>query len=550
MKWIKEKADYIYFITLLICCYKFTYHLYSYLDISLVDEHAYLWEGVTHKMDIEYAPIYALWYYFLSFFTKNNIDLMFLNFSVLTILFTLTTFLCLRKLRINPALSFYLSFLMLICQFNLSMAPKVVILMNLLQLLILALSARIRNVELRNIFIAFFLFIAYYIRAEYKIGFFLFFIYILINYAYNFYKGRKLQNPVAFVILVVALIMISLFVGFPFKNQSGKEFLAFGSSFALNYVKWHHLPDNPWTSWFYLVREAFGNVTSPMQAMIANPELFFMHVFSNLRNYSWIFLHHITQVFIPWQFLTQSVFSAILFVLLIAGSVLFYFKNYRLNFRISSMKEKIKRFSFPLFICLILIIPNMISIMIITTRYHYISLELPVFTVLIALCASVVTVSKNDEIIHPSKLIFALYISFIVILLTPFPSQNKLLAAAFKDRINVKIAEKINALPLNGKKINSLNCDLIIFTKYPAENTHYVLKSIGFNNVVKETPFNDYLKEHHFNFIGVDDDILNSRGYKNDPQWQHFITDYNSYGFVKMQPDSNYYYLVSKELLK
>src|SRR4051812_5000351 len=118
MKWIKEKADYIYFVALLICCYKFTFHLYSYLDISLVDEHTYLRDGIMRKMDIEYAPLYALWYYFLSFFSKNNIDLMFLNFFLLTVLFPLATFLCLRKLRINPALSFFLSFLMLICDFN------------------------------------------------------------------------------------------------------------------------------------------------------------------------------------------------------------------------------------------------------------------------------------------------------------------------------------------------------------------------------------------------------------------------------------------------
>lgn len=56
MKNIKVNPNYIYIVALLICYFKLTYNADAIFDISLVDEHGYLLNGIKHKLAVEYAP--------------------------------------------------------------------------------------------------------------------------------------------------------------------------------------------------------------------------------------------------------------------------------------------------------------------------------------------------------------------------------------------------------------------------------------------------------------------------------------------------------------
>lgn len=550
MKNIKVNPNYIYIVALLICYFKLIYNADAIFDISLVDEHGYLLNGIKHKLAVEYAPLYSLWYYILCLFSVDNIQVMFLNFKLLTILFPLFIYWFLRKLKLDPALTFLLSFLLLISRLNFPIAPKVTTFMNIFQVIILYISTKKDDKELRNIFIAFWLFISYYIRPEYKISFFLFFLYLILNYVYQFYKGKTVKRIMQFSFLIIAFILLSFFVGFPFSNQSGKQLLAFGQHFSTHYITWNNLQENPFTNYTYILEDAFGKISSPLQALFSNPALFMKHVLWNVRDYVWIFIHLIGSTFFPFQFFSQSIFTCISFVLFIAGLVLYYFQYYKLQFEKDIIKRKISEYGFILFVAILLIIPNIISVLIVAPRYHYISLQLPVFTVLIVIAIDVFSASKNKLESKVKSILLPLFFSIIAVVLTPLPTQNELLIEAFGKRLNLVVVKELKDLHLNNNNtINSLNCDLIMFAYNNVDNTHYIVKQVGENNVVRNLNWNKFLKNYKCNFICVNQDILNFKSYKDDAEWQQFLVDYSSFGFVKIQTGSGSYYLIKKELL-
>lgn len=550
MKWGKKAENLIFFAILLIACLKMTYGLYDALDINLVDEHGYLLAGIKKKVYLEYSPLYSLWYYFLSFFSENNITLMFLNFKVLSILFPCAMYWLLIKLGVEPFFSLLLSFLLLYSGFNLPMSPKVTMFMNFFQIAILWLSASKLNKETRNIWIALVLFVSYYVRPEYRLAFLLFFVYMLIRYVYYWRKGIKPEKIWMFVLLLILITGISVFVGFPFKNQSGKEMLAFGSSFALNYVKWHHMNINPWSDWFHIMNKSFGKVSSISEALMANPALFFRHMFSNIKDYAWIFIYKLIPTFIPVSLIGQSVFSAVLFFLVAVGTICFYLMNYKLNTKKELVIQQIKRYDLVLFLSMILLIPNVISIILITTRYHYITLQLPVFATLLAVFGMILSAKKNTARFGNKPFFLEICLGFFLILLTPLPAQNSLLKECFKDKNNLAIVKQLDDLKLNDKDtIRSLNCDLMIFTKYRSQNTSYFDKFIGFNNVILNINFYRFLDDHRFNLIQVDGHIKNQSDYKKDREWQEFQVKYDSFGFRKVIIDTGSYYLVKKDIV-
>ena len=106
----------------------FTKDIELWIDIGIGDEAKYLGDGVnffTTMPDPSWGPLYSLWYYFLSLFSTDNINLYYLNYKLMTILPCIALYLFLLKMKVTPALSFYFSFALLISMINLPTWPKV-----------------------------------------------------------------------------------------------------------------------------------------------------------------------------------------------------------------------------------------------------------------------------------------------------------------------------------------------------------------------------------------------------------------------------------------
>jgi hypothetical protein len=97
------------------------------IDITLSDEILYLHGGVTLLERgfprPQWAPLYSVWYFLLSFFTPNNLWLYYFNSITLTSLTPVLLYIALRRLEVSLIISFLISGLYLLSFSNLGVAP-------------------------------------------------------------------------------------------------------------------------------------------------------------------------------------------------------------------------------------------------------------------------------------------------------------------------------------------------------------------------------------------------------------------------------------------
>lgn len=535
------KYDLFFLAALLLCCFKLLFGFENTFDIPLDDDIMYLGNGVTHQLSVEYAPLYSLLFYMLKPFFVKNLDLLFFIYKLLTYCYVFMIYSLLRNFKLEPLIAFVFSVIVLLCQLNMPLTPKVVILMNCMQLIILYVAYRKSNNELRDIIIFLLLFVSYYIRPEYKVSLFLFFVYFVIKYAVAFYKGNFPQKWSLLVFLFVFVAIVSLKVGFPFQNHSGKELLAFEQHFSLNYVKWNNLSESPFTNSHYFLLKVFGDVKSPIEAMFANPTMFFTHIITNVKNYLWIFLHIIIPAFLPINIVIKSLLNIILFFCFTAVFLLWYLNNYQ--FTVSAATQKLKRYFFMLFILVLLVVPNVISILLIAPRYHYVAMQIPIFIVVFSVLIAMffkARVKQKNNLIRNAASFAAIVFALIAV---PVAEKNNFMAIYINKRPNYQKVQDINSLPISiNKKIHPINCDLLLFSKYKYGNKHI-------NYIDRKNNFYDFLKENDINLIDVNDAVSEIKTYKEDKNWQNFLIKYQDYGFEKVVVNKSVF-LVKRELLK
>ena len=82
----------------------FTRDLELWIDIGIGDEAKYLGDGVNFlrtRPDASWGPLYSLWYYSLSLFSTDNINLYYLNYKLMTILPCIALYLFLLKMKVT-----------------------------------------------------------------------------------------------------------------------------------------------------------------------------------------------------------------------------------------------------------------------------------------------------------------------------------------------------------------------------------------------------------------------------------------------------------------
>ncbi|MGC8660517.1 MAG: hypothetical protein ACP5U1_15735, partial [Desulfomonilaceae bacterium] len=106
----------------------YTFRIEQFMDIALYDESVYLHSGISVPNGFpsaEYAPLYALWYYFLSFLDHDTIKLYYLNYKVMTVLPAVLIFVVLRVNSVSRTVSFFCSCGFLLSAANFATVPKV-----------------------------------------------------------------------------------------------------------------------------------------------------------------------------------------------------------------------------------------------------------------------------------------------------------------------------------------------------------------------------------------------------------------------------------------
>ncbi|MEX1015061.1 MAG: hypothetical protein WDZ80_07960, partial [Candidatus Paceibacterota bacterium] len=448
----KIKNDLLVVLILLFSGWKYTYGLKDFLDIYLYDESYYLYTGV--KLTSLGLPVadgglfYSIWYYSLSLLQPDNIELYYLNFTIITILSPILLYLVLRRYYVQIIPSLLVSFFFLISYANFPMLPKVSHFSLLVVLLSLVFISYVKKSLLNSLAIASIgALLSSYIRPE------LFLVFILLSLIYigSLVYTFNRQNRSVFTILGVFILVsggLILSLGIPFGEN--RSIVAFGQHFALNWIDWtneHQL--SAWTNWEEIIYLNFGNIHSVKEALFANPRIFFDHIFANIFNtikslneLIGLFFYH-ENIFLPQKFIK---IEAYILLVLVAAYIV---KTRDLWF--SQLNNRIKGNQNLLIILGCYLLISFIPIIIIYPRPHYFLLPGVIMMLILAILVFE-NEDKNSKFMGYKKMVL---LCLIVISITPFASGYW---TTTENRPNIITISFIETLQIN-EEVNMLLAD-------------------------------------------------------------------------------------------
>lgn len=265
--------------------FKFTHNLHRSLDLGLVDEATYMSQGVyllqNGLPESVWGPLYSLWYFLLSQWQTDQIDLYYMNHRLLTIGLPILLYIALRRFSVNRLLAAVLSALFVVAQANLLGWPKPAhfALATVLASFIVASFFKQRPAQLAVLAVG--ALAATYSRPE----FFNTFLLLLVWLAWRVARTngpRRMGSMVTFVAAIALSGLLLITLGLPIGGDSERSLAAFGQHFSLNWIRWNNSNLSNWTDWQQILGNNFGDISSASQALLANPTAFLRHIFSNV----------------------------------------------------------------------------------------------------------------------------------------------------------------------------------------------------------------------------------------------------------------------------
>lgn len=253
-----------------------------HLDIPFFDETEYLKKGVelTERSFNDWGPSYNLWYFILSKFSIDAVQVFYLNYGVLMVAIPVLLFTFLIHYRINRNLSLLLTLSFLMQPLLVSNFTYVshFCLMNILIAFIL--MTRVRSTESRLVIAMTAAYICMYARQEFLLVFVsLLFLWILV-----ISLRRKITFHLSYVGFIFTAILLYVIFGFiSFRAQGiDRSLFAFLQHFYTNYIFW---TGKVLTKDEFDALDIFKGSKTMFQCLLANPQLFLKHVATNLLNY-------------------------------------------------------------------------------------------------------------------------------------------------------------------------------------------------------------------------------------------------------------------------
>jgi len=540
----KLSPDLILICFLMIASIKFTYGLENVMDIRLFDESSYLYGGVNLAERgfpaAQLAPLYAIWYYLLSLFMKNNVQLYYLSYKILVSCTTLAFYVYLRRVGIVPFVSVVAAFLYLISK-NCFVWPYVTLFALLVLLLFLILASFVRLEESYYWVVGLGILMISFIRPEYFISFILFclvFLFLILKKLKSGLLRPKLALSKVVIILSILLILTHMF-GMPGSSGS-RKWWAFGQHFSLNFVRWNNLSINPWTNWPEIVKSVFGEANTIIDAARSNRKEFVRHISHNAIRYprASIKLLLIGPYWVTPLFGKLINRTELLFFIIIALGLFIKRKNIA---KISCGKT-VKHLTA---VAVVIAMPAFLSATFIYPRDHYLIIQGMMAMALFSYFVSVVIVNTGKE---KMGVVASLLIGLLILSLTPIPESGWSLTGSkqrgtqrvLKNRSIIKfiqslgVVQRVNMLEASGR-----------YNYYSGDNYYRVAE------YSKKEPFYDFIQTQQINMIVITKSLKKDTRFVNDDEFKLFLKNPQKLNFVKLEiPDTGAYLLVKDELLK
>lgn len=486
-----------------IICYFYLANFNYIFDIGLWDETNYLNWGLNIRNNglplASNGPLYSLWYYFLSNFESNPIELYFLNFKLMVFLPSLSLYLFMRLAKINNYISILTSTLMLVLLHNIW--PFVSLFALIFLILGISLSFVIKNKPILFCIFSIVLLIISFIRPEFYISFIISFLTSSYFVFFKYKCKRRIKLFFSFFLFSGIITILHLLIGNPLNSPRSK--LAFEQHYSLNIIEKNKIEIDPWTNSKIIIHKDFGEINSPKEALFKNPEKFFWHIKENLIKVPLIIGYkNIVLIFI------------ILIFLYLARKHLPFVKKFTTSYLTKVLRDNLISLS----MISISVIPSILSIIVIYPRGHYLIFAL--FLFIMAFAIFLFPKDNNDKTYLISHIIFLISLTLIITL----------------GMKNLERIEKIEQKTLNYilaiKNFNSIDEFNLLHGTGGIEI--YVPNYLPVHHYAKNQNFNAYLKQNDINMIVLDQQLLNHPKFKSDPEWIHFINNFNQFGFDKV----------------
>lgn len=542
---VRSPVDLVFVSFLGFAALKLMFGIEAVADIQLHDETLYLHSGVNLPQEglpkPEWAPLYALWYYFLSLIEPNRISLHFLNHQLLVVLATLVFYLFLRRLTIRPLLAFLTSCLYLVSGIH-QVSPRPTNFAGSIFTLVLLLAFGTKEKEAFYGILALGFLLISFIRPEYFVSFcaiFLLYLSFAIRTMWRIrsFSIRLLSRPL--VVLLTSLSFIFL-LGNPLGGD--RSWWAFRQHFSVNWVEWNQSDLIPWTNYVEIVKSVFGEAEGISDALLANPALFFAHVFTNLKNYIFNSIELLLVDFDRYQFFpsltrTFAYLEGILFV--VAVSYLFA--------RRKTLAQNIDRLltKFLVNTSLGLAIAILPSVLLVYPREHYLVIQ---GTLIFAIAAYLLENALPQKRYNIRDIKSAIAIGLILLFLIPNLARgwcilpNACIAPQKPNTPNLNTIQFIHALNIKDT-VNLLE----------AEGGFHIYLGDNYNRVgeyLKYDRFSEFAQKRQINAIILSHDLVQHHKFVDDEDFKALMQNPTSFGYSLLTiPGTEFKLLLKQELL-
>jgi hypothetical protein len=532
-QFIKYLPDIFALSVLLISGLVYVNGIESFLDILETDESLYLHWGATFPAGFpipEWSPLYVLWYYFLSLFQPDTIELYFLNYKLMTILPSLFIYILLRVNKVQMIISFTVSLLFLLSFANFPTTPKVSHFALIFLLIGLIISSLIKENKLKLFSFTICLLIVSFIRPE----FFLSFLLLSGLLAYDCLKEFYINKKIKFILPAVVTAVLCLILIYSFGSPAGsgeRSYMAFGQHYARNWVKWNSDPGDPYADYKRIVKEDFDNSVNFNDAFLKNPAAILRHASENILNSPQEFRYMYLSLY-PYKYPNTTLLLLGLFALVL---FLIPFSRYGVKLNPKSLYkqfyENFAEYKSSFRVVFLALSPFILSVILIYPRRHYL-----LFPGLIFILMFVIIIFRNTVTSRKRLFVSILYIcTFSLIIVRPL-----------KSLLNEPVPANLTTLKyLRTMQINDpvfILDALGIFSFYQNENYNRAPE------YSKESSFNNYLREWKINLIVLSEKLIKDNRFSNDPEWVYFINNSEEFGFKYIEvPDAGGVKLIVKK---
>jgi hypothetical protein len=514
-----------------------------YVDVLGWDEGVYMQNGLlfAKKLQKNWGPMYAAWYFFLHQFQSHPLYLYLLNFQVLTVLPGILLFIYWIRIGIRPLLAAILGMFFIASFVNFHSWPKISLFTTciLIGAFIVGTFARTKTDKL--IVIAGGVLIAAYMRPELYLAFVFIFLSIPIVLLYRLVKKDmpSMYSWGMFGALLVLIGGLQWKLGNPlFSMEGARAIAAFGQHYAYNYAIWNDLRLDRWQLHGEQIFVAdFGRNFDFFSAYKANPEAFTRHVTSNISNYFINLWKFYTDLLLP-----ESIFKmgagARTIVLMLPLVSMFIFKKYSWKLWFKHIQDRWLEW-----LLLALVIgPTFLSVVLIFPREHYMVMQTLLLLTLI-LSLSYGFTGWPNIVRDRARLGTVSAILMALCLLAPSPRER-----AYYDNYRepkgtfnqqaVKMLEQMEYIQ-----------DSIVISEDEGGITFFLREEdkakFKWNIAMRkeQMPFREYADSVGTQLYYVTPLMLYDDRYRYDEDWQNFLRDPDSFGFRKLEIDQEWFFL-------